>query len=114
MERSAFIRLAPSCEVRLRRGTYCITHEIDLDNVLGENVAWGERKRLKVADIEAVQPDPGGPAETQRRAIDISDKAWSIAEQRWAIIKPLVDRGIIPRAEVEAVAAQAKVDPSTI
>lgn len=114
MERSAFIRLAPSCEVRCGEATYCITHEIDLDNVLGENVATGERKRLKVADIEAVQPDPGGPAETQRRASDISDKAWSIAEQRWAIIKPLVDRGIIPRAEVEAVAAQAKVDPSTI
>lgn len=114
MERSAFIRLAPSCEVRCGEATYRITHEIDLDSVLGENIATGERKRLKVADIEAVQPDAGGPAEKQCRASDISDKAWSVAEQRWAIIKPLVDRGIIPRAEVEAVATRAGVDPSTI
>lgn len=43
-----------------------------------------------------------------------SDHTMSIAERRFALIRPLIDRGIIPRPEIEAVADAAGVTAATI
>lgn len=108
--------------MRCGSGTYRITHEIDLDSVLGVDVATGERKRLHVHEIEAVVDEAAGDSETAKAGKtalgkargDYTDAQWSEAQRRYGFIKPLVDHSLPSKEQIAEIAARAGVSVSTI
>lgn len=109
--------------MRSGSATYKITHDIDLDSVLAVDVATGARKRLRIHEIEAVEPEAsdgeaGGETATEtapgKTSGDYTDAQWSEAERRYGFIKPLIDHDLPSKEQIAKVAAKAGVSVSTI
>ena len=93
---------------------YGITQVLDFESVIGIQVESGISKPLRINDL---QPFLGAKSKDTHIHYDISDIAdedWKIAEQRFAVIKPLLNSMSPGRHEVEKHAKEASIDAATL
>ena len=93
---------------------YRITQVLDFESVIGIQVESGISKPLRINDL---QPFLGAKSKDTHIHYDISDIAdedWKIAEQRFAVIKPLLNSMSPGRHEVEKHAKEASIDAATL
>ena len=107
-----FLDIKPGAEVVAQGRRYRITHPLDLNYILAQDVLTGVPARLPISDLG----DPGGgvalPARTDLAGIP--EAAWKIAQTRYEAIHSLLNTGIASRQGVNEVARQARVHPATV
>ena len=83
-------------------GKLCrITDEAGLDSVIIEDIESGDKRQVKVEDLEAV-PIPGSASDRQPVPLDgLTKKYKKIARRRLKMIKPLLDTPRPSRADFE-------------
>ncbi len=92
--------------------TYRITEILDFQSAIGVESETGKSAMLPVHDLEIVEA--GLPSTAPEPDIgEIGDKDWQIAQYRYSVIKPLLERGR-GRQDVEARARETGVSPETI
>jgi len=108
--------------VDVRRGTlvshegraFRVTHILGMDSVLAEDV---ETKAAKQIGFEAVAPwvpDDRPPAAPLPDAEAVEPEEWKVAQDRMAIIRPLLGLPGRTRAQVAEAAGKAGVDTATV
>jgi len=113
------IRRITRARIDLRVGSYVkhhnriykVTENLDFDAVLGLDVETGRSRALAITEIDVLEPDDkSSPA---LDAAEIGDEDWRIAQERFDIIKPFIDR---PRGrkDVEARAKEVGVSADSI
>ncbi|ABA87387.1 integrase core domain protein [Syntrophotalea carbinolica DSM 2380] len=110
------LELVPGQSVLFSGKTYRITHLLDLHSVLAEDVATGEKKRLSIEGIRPMEaPSKGEDEETVAPELSlISDEDWLVAQERFNIIRPLLQNKGRTLDDVKKRAKLAKVHPATI
>jgi putative transposase len=90
---------------------YKVVQELDFNTIIGVAVETGRSTSLAVAELQPVSENV--PRSSPDLA-EIADADWQEAERRMAIIRPLVDRPVFGRGDVEARAKEADVDTATV
>lgn len=99
MSEKATLPLKPGTEV-LYNGRKChITHLLDLGSVLVADAETGLSQRIKISDIAPIPPSV--PLSTRDDLNLIQDEDWKIAQERYEIIRPLLDSRGRRREDVE-------------
>ncbi len=96
--------------VLLDNTVYRISQVLDFESVIGIHVETGQSSPLRVADLRPIQAATSVHCELT----EIADEDWRIAEERFAIIKPLIGRDMIGRDDVERRAREVGLDTSTL
>lgn len=93
---------------------YRIIQVMDFESVIGIAVETGRSAPLRIGDLRAVsnKQDPG--LSPNQDLGEIADEDWRIAEQRFAAIKPLIDRYLVGREEAERRAKEVGIDAATL
>lgn len=115
---SSTLHLEPGASVESGGKRYKITHLLDLEAVLCEEVSTGKKERLFIKDLEPVSAKANAEGESSEPGVpdlsELSEKEWQEAYRRFDIIRPLLDPS---RHSTEGVAEQARaagVHSSTI
>lgn len=111
----AFISLKPGSLITANGRRYRITHRLNMDSVLAQDVETNAFEHLRVDLVRPSMPESAvasaaGPLELN----DITDEDWAIAQRRFDLIKPLVEDPFRTRAKAEQIAANAGVHASTL
>ena len=99
--------------VQAGENVYRLSHILDFESVIGTNVETGRATPLKISDITPVF-DSTTPARIYQDLDEIHDEDWRIAQQRYDVIKPLINIQNVGRELVAERAKEAKVAISTI
>jgi len=91
---------------------YRISQVLDFESVIGLDVESGRSRPLLIGDLRPLGV-PGGEYVSLDLA-EIADEDWRIAEQRFAVIQPLVDKYSIGRDLAEKRAKETGVNTATI
>lgn len=91
---------------------YVIQHVLDLHTVLAKDLDAGKVERLEISDIAPYPPDFTKPKSKDQE--QIPDKDWEIAQERFAIIRPLLNTPERTRKDVERRAAEYKKHVNTL
>jgi putative transposase len=100
-------------QVSCRGKTYVITRVIDLDSVLGRDVASGTPERLSVRELQPVESEHA-PKVPDVDLDAVPDADWQEAERRFDAIRPLLGPRRRTRAEVTEQAKAAGVHLTTV
>lgn len=93
---------------------YRIAQVLDFESVIGVAVETGRSVPLRVGDLRSVSSAQDAVHPSTQDMAEIADADWRIAEQRFAAIKPLIDRCMIGRDEVERRAKETGVNAATL
>ncbi|WP_457894608.1 Mu transposase C-terminal domain-containing protein [Stenotrophomonas hibiscicola] len=114
MTASNFFEISPGMEVMVGQRHYRITHSLDLNSVLAEDIETGQSTRLRVETmsrvIEAEAPD-GSPNYSVHH---YSEKDWAVAQRRFEAIKPLINNPHRTKRDVAAAGLRIGVKTSTL
>lgn len=104
-------RLSLTVGERVAHGevVYRVEQVLDRDSLVGTNVETGRATILRVGELR-----PAGAAPPGQDLAEIADPDWRLAQTRLAAIKPLLDRDLVGRAEVERRAAEVGVHATTL
>lgn len=105
------IDLTLGSEVIARKCRYRIESYLDLHTVLVRNLETGEPSQLKLHELQAIPDDE--TKQTQDLTL-IADDDWQIAQQRYAIVQPLLTLERCTRQDVYERAQVAQVDTATV
>lgn len=98
--------------VRKNNTVYRLTQILDFSSVLGVDVETGRSTPLKVGELLPLEQSQD--VRPFSDIAEIADEDWRIASERYAVILPLVKKGMIGRAEVVARAKEIGKDPATL
>ncbi len=100
-------------DVRAHGRRYVITHVLDLDAVMAQDMDTGRIERLPIADLRPYeQADEKPAAAPELSAVDERD--WDTARRRLKLIEPFLNRSRNPSAEIYAAAEQFGIEGSTL
>jgi putative transposase len=113
---SQMMTIVPNSKVEVGEKTYRITHILDFEAVLAENLETGRAERLFIKDISPfVNKNKKDLLETKDREIGvITDDDWREAQRRFSIIRPLLNTGIRTKESVAVTAKENNVHYTTI
>lgn len=114
MGRPTFLRLNSGATFEHKGRPLRISHVLDTSSVLIEYLDTGKHERLSIDDL-CQSPDIA-PEEPITAAVfqDFSTEEWKIAENRYNIIRPLLEDPCRTRSQTEDAARAAGVHPATI
>lgn len=92
---------------------FVITHVLDLDAVMAQDMDTGLSERLAIADLRPVESDDV-PVQVTPDLSLLDGQDWDAARRRYALIKPFLAQSRTVRAEVEAAAKDFGVEASTV
>lgn len=100
----------------LRQGesVYRITEVLDFDTAIGVNMDDGRSRPLRIKELRPVSSADSDFAHAHDDLEEIADQDWRTAEQRYAVIRPLLSAVNPGRPAVEERAKEVGVSPSTI
>lgn len=90
---------------------YKVVQELDFNTIIGVAVETGRSTSLAVAEL---QPVPEDVPRLGPDLAEIADADWHEVERRMAIIRPLIDRPVFGRGDVEARAKEVDIDTATV
>lgn len=93
--------------------TYRLTQVIDFETVIGTEVESGRHKPLQITELRAITDESANP-KSQADLDTIVDEDWSVAEYRYAAIKPLLDAPRAGRKMINARGDELSINPSTL
>ena len=93
---------------------YRIAQVLDFETVIGTQVESGRSMPLRVNDLRPVLGAKSTDNDSTCDISDIADEDWKIAEQRFAVIKPLLNSISPGRHEVEKRAKEAGINVATL
>ena len=93
---------------------YRIAQVLDFESIIGIAVETGRSVPLRIGDLRPVSGAQEANRPVMQDLAEIADEDWRVAEQRFAAIKPLVDRHQVGREEAERRAKEVGVDPATL
>lgn len=105
------LSLQPGTEVAFAGKCGHITHILDFESVLVKEAQSGKPERVRISDLQPVV------AVTRAKQHDpqvVQDDDWRIAQERFEIIRPLLDPVGRKRADIEARAAETGKHANTL
>lgn len=93
---------------------YRIAQVLDFESLIGIEVETGRSVPLRIGELRPISGTKDSSHSSSLDLAEIADEDWRIAEQRFAAIKPLIDRFMVGREEVERRAKEVGVDPATL
>jgi putative transposase len=93
---------------------YRIAQVLDFETVIGTQVESGRSMPLRINDLSPVLGAKSTDNDSTSDISDIADEDWKIAEQRFAVIEPLLNSISPGRHEVEKRAKEAGIDVATL
>lgn len=109
-----FFAAEPGQLVRSGGKRYRITHLITVDTVFAVDEESQESTRLHIDSLEPLVEGESGVASEVRDLQLFSEKEWSVAQQRFQAIKPLLDNPLRTRADAEAIARVQGLHTATL
>lgn len=107
--------LSPGAFAVLGDIVYRITQVLDFDTVVGVEVESGRSRSLRIRELKPVTDAATGLQSIASQDMeDIADTDWKIAEDRYAAIKPLLQKGSVGRSVVAERAKEIKTDTATL
>lgn len=108
--------VVPDSKVESNGQAYRITHILDFEAVLAQNIETGRVERLFIKDLSPIRDKKRLESEP---SIDkelglIQDKDWQEAQRRFSIIRPLLNISIRTREMVTEIATTNNVHSTTI
>jgi len=110
MSEQMSVRLNRGAEVKFNDRRYRINKVINLTEVMLLDPDSGELLTARVQDLKAVD----SKVAIAHDLVAVDDKLWRVAQERLAIIKPLLKMDNRTRSEVELVAKSHKVGTNTL
>ena len=110
MSEQMSVHLNRGAEVKFNDRRYRINKVINLTEVMLLDPDSGELLTARVQDLKAVD----SKAAIAQDLVAVDDKLWRVAQERFAIIKPLLKMDNRTRSEVELVAKSHKVGTNTL
>jgi putative transposase len=109
------LRLQPGASVIIAGQRSRITQVMDLETILGEDVATGKARQVKIHELQpaGLSPETPGKAESVE-LVTITDHDWQRTYERFEIIRSLLDDPDCTRAKVRARAASVGRHPATL
>lgn len=109
------LHLQPGAYVRIGEQRFRITQVINLETVLIEDVETGQARPVKIRELQPEGMSPQTPVKTQSvELVEITDRDWQQAHERFEIIRPLLDDPDCARAKVQAQAVSVGRHPATL
>ena len=105
------LSLQPGTEVIFHGRRGYITHLLDFESVLVSDVHTGRPERVRVVDL---QPTSAATSTQQQDPQVVDDEDWRIAQERFEVIRPLLDPRGRKRSDVEARAAETGKHANTL
>ena len=93
---------------------YRIAQVLDFESVIGIAVETGRSTPLRIGDLRPVSGAENSPRPAIQDIAEIADEDWRIAEQRFAAIKPLINRYSVGREEAERRAKEVGINTATL
>lgn len=106
------LSLQPGTEVVVAGKKAVITHLLDFESVLVTDAETGKPQRVRIADLQPAT-QPAAPTPNQDLQV-IADEDWRRAQERFEIIRPLLDPRGRTRSEVASRAAQYGMHANTL
>lgn len=100
--------------VQQGQSVYRIAQVLDFESVVAVEVESGKSALLRVGELRPVAEDRATPSAVTTDLEEIADEDWRIAGGRFAAIKPLLDKAVVGRTEVEARAREVGVNAATL
>jgi putative transposase len=108
------IELKPGATIRCGDHHYLITHLLDLESILVREEKSGRIERLYLKDLAAARLDDPSDSIQACDLPSVNEADWQIAEERFAIIRPLLGEVWRTRESVAIQARAAKVHTATV
>jgi putative transposase len=109
------LHLQPGAYVSIGEQRFRITQIIDLETVLIEDVETGQARPVKIRELRPEGTNPQTPVKTHSvEFVEITDRDWQQAHERFEIIRPLLDDPDCTRAKVQAQAESVGRHPATL
>ena len=105
------LSLQPGTEVAFAGKCGHITHILDFESVLVKEAQSGKPERVRISDLQPVVAVTGAK---QHDPQVVLDDDWRIAQERFEIIRPLLDPVGRKRADIEARAAETGKHANTL
>ena len=111
-KKNSYVTLQQGSSVYYNNAHFVVVQLISLEHILAENLQTHEIKRLKISEVTTSPSD----IDTHKTSVidAILDEDWRVAQERMAIIQPLVHKAGRTKADVEAVAKERKLHINTI
>lgn len=109
-----FYSVAPGVEVSSEGRRYVVTHVMTHSSVLAKDLGTGESKSLRVEMLTPIVESDSTEEQAERDLALYSDEEWAEGQRRLFYIKPLLEKPVRYRADVEEVAKQAGVHFTTL
>ncbi len=94
--------------------TYRISQVLDFESVIGIDTNTGRSKALRVNELMPYVDNKSGVELPFIDITDVADADWKKAEERYAAIKPILDKLGYGRADVVQRAEETGVNPATL
>lgn len=114
MSSPVFLALVPGVRVVFKGRTYKISHLIDAEQLLAQDIDTGRAQVIRMDQVRSVATEPGHVESQATDLSDFTDKEWKIARKRYKAIEPLLNAVGRTSEEVRAVAAKEGVHQATI
>ena len=110
--KNSYMTLQQGSSVYYNNNHFVVVQLVSLEHILAENIQTHEIKRLRISEVTTSPSD----VDTHKTSVidAILDADWRVAQERMAIIQPLVHKPGRTKADVEAVATQHKLHINTI
>lgn len=108
---TGLFRIVPSTEVTYQGRRHTVLEVLDLDQVL--LVDPDTKCTLKVR-VNELSPLPADPQDTRPDLSSIHDKDWAAAQEKFDIIKPLLNASGRTKETVRARASEFQMNPATL
>lgn len=108
----AVTKIKKGLKVTLLSEEYIVTHIVDIDKFIAKNILSGAVQQFSVADIQIAETKEATAQPPDLN--EVNEQEWKIAENRYAIIKPLLETPRRTRQLVQQRAEESGVNASTL
>lgn len=106
------LSLQPGAQVEFEEHRYTIRRIVDFDTVLIADNQSGDIRSIRIEALQSAMA-PVSPVTTPDLT-DIPEQAWKVAQERFEIIRPLLDQSGRTRSDVSEVAKRVGFSVSSL
>ncbi len=110
----AFLSVVPGTLVVARGRRFKISHVLGLDAVLAQDIETKVVEQLPISTIGPALPETENAPAATRDIQDIPTEEWQVAQQRYDLIRPLLEDPFRTRRRAEEIARGAKIHVTTL